>query len=646
MENAVNAVEAAVVSAAGRAEVKRVLAVATVLSVVLAIAVAWVDYLPTNDGPQHIFSAYLQDHLDDTGQGWNRYLDRGALITGSGFDHLLTVLDRILSWRSAFRLAVTGLALAWAWSVLALGASLGSRGRWLGLLGFATSLQWLFYMGLFSYYLATALGFLVLALAFRFGLHGRLPRALIAALLALQTIVHVVPAALTGLTLIVYAWLSSARDAKPRVLLGTVLVGTPAALIAAMALSLTSGGEHLNHYSLSLPFPRQVMLLGRAFVSGPAWRAWPVTLLALGTAVVVMVRWRRHSDARVRTLALAGLGQLALSLGTHLHIEGWEYFNVRFIPNAIIFLALLAPVDWLTPRRPAPARTAAAILVVFSLASMAWGWQHHRFLRRQHADLLAGLEAPLRRRGPRLPLVIEPPPGEPADDWERAIPFVTTNLHVDTLFALQQGGVPAYLFAGAGAVHALTWQHPPDGLAMPPRPGRGNEWRLWEPGARADPSQRARALAHMLSYGPAYEDVIIFGLPEDRVVLRERGFVLDFERGNVTIARFVGCPARVRIEPPAGGLPPTLLLAGWWPDRRPTFSTTLAARASNEAILVAIPQGPCGQIWIRVLFDMDGDGKLSPGDRTCRGSDASAVVQQRVGPGTETVVCAAGDPQP
>jgi hypothetical protein len=623
---------------------RMILAIAALLSMALALAVAWVDYLPTNDGPQHIFSAYLQNHMDDAGRGWNRYLDRGMLVTGSGFDHLLTFLDRFLSWRSAFRVALTGLALAWAWAVLALGASLGPRRRWLGLLGFATALQWQFYMGLFSCYLATALGFLVLAMAFRFGWHRRVSLALMAALLAVQTIVHVVPAVLTGLTLVGYAWLSSVRGARWRVLSRVALVGIPAVLIFAIALLLAGGSEYLNHYSTSLPFARQVALLGRTFVSGPSWRAWPVTLLALATVAVTAVRWRRTTDARKRTLALAGLALLVLALAMPLHIEGWEYFNVRFIPNAIIFLALLAPIDWL--RQPALARAAAAILVVFSLASVAWGWQHNRFLRRQHADLLAGLETPLHRQGPRLPIVMEPPPGEPADDWERTVPYVTTNLHVGALYALEQGGVPAYLFAGAGAIHALTWRHPPEGLAMPPRPSRGHEWQLWEPSARADPALRSRVLAGMLSYGPDHEDVIFFGLPTDHVVLRERGFVSDFERGNVMIARFVGCPARVRIEPPEGGLPPTLLLTGWWPEHRPTYSTTLAARTSNEPIVVPIPQSPCGQIWIRVLFDMDRDGKSSPGDRTCRGADANAVVQHLVGPGTGTVVCTAGDARP
>ena len=621
------------------------LVVAAVLSVALGAAVAWFDYLPTNDGPEHIFAAYLRAHIDQPGRGWSRYLDNAPLVTGSGFVPLLSVLDRFLPWRIAFRVAVTGLVLVWAWAAFALAVSLGPRRRWLGLLGFAAALQWQFYMGLFSCYLSTGLGFLALAVAFRFGLQRRRSLLLLAALLAAQTTLHVVPAVLTGMVLLVYAWLSSDRSARPRTLLFTVLAGAPAGTLALLAVLVSGGSDVRSTYTMYLPLTKQVALLGRAFVSGPAWRAWPLTLLALGAGTASFVRWhRRLGDARERTLALAGLGLLIFAMATPLHIPGWEYFNVRFIPNAMVFLALLTPVEIL--RRPAATHGAAAILVLFSLAAIAWSFAHHGFLRREHADLLAGVATSLHREGPRLPIVLEPPPGEPADEWARVVPFVTTNLHVDALYALEQGGVPAYLFAGESAIHALTWRLPPDGLAMPPHPSRGFEWRLWEPEARNDPAMRTRALAHLLGFGPAHEDVIFYGLPADHAVMRERGFVSDFERGNVMIARFAGCPARVRIEPPEGGLPPTLLLSGWWPDQRPTFSTTLAPRASNEPVVVPIPQSPCGQIWLRVLFDMDRDGKASPGDRTCRGADANSVLLHTVAPGAETVICAASDAQP
>jgi hypothetical protein len=460
---------------------RRLLAVAAALSVALAVAVAWVDYLPTNDGPQHIFSAYLQDHLDDAGRGWNRYLARGALITGSGFDRLLTVLNRLLTWRSAFRVALTGLALVWAWSVMALGASLGTRRRWLGLLGFATALQWLFYMGLFSCYLSTALGFLVLAMAFHFGYQRRPKLVWMAALLATQTIVHVVPAALTGLTLLIHAWLSSKRDDRPRMLMRIILVGTPAILIAAVALGLAGGGEQLNHYRLFLPFTRQVMLLGRAFVSGPPWRAWPVTVLALASGVVVIARWRATPDARERTLVLAGLGQLVLALATHLHIVGWEYFNVRFIPNAIVFLSLLAPVEWF--KRPALARMGAASLAVFSLASIMGRTPPVRCSMRRESDANRVDGDPLLQRSG----IAAPPPaqtgrrrGQPARAWGRG------RSHPGRRRQPRQVASPH----ARGDAHQAAPQDHPSGPQFWPDRGHGRRVRCRPPRGGGPPRRR------------------------------------------------------------------------------------------------------------------------------------------------------------
>jgi hypothetical protein len=621
------------------------LAVALLLSLGLALVVAWFDYLPTNDGPQHIFAAYLQAHLDEAGKGWHRYLDHGPLVTGSGFVTLLGLLDRVLPWRPAFRIAIAALALLWAWSVVALAASLGPRRRWLGLVGFATALQWQFYMGLYSCYLATALGFLVLALAFHFGFARLRILLLLAALFALETTAHVVPAALTGLALVLYAVLSSAGPARMRVLLRTGLACAPAAGISLLAMLVSSDIDQFNHYSTSPPIGQRLALLGRAFVSGPAWRAWPVTMLAVAAAGIGIARWRRaRADARELALLLAGLVLLLLAFATPLHIVGWEFFSVRFTPDAVVFLALLAPIE-LLPRRPW-AWAAPAVLAAFAAAAIAWSFAHHQYLYRQHADFLAGLDAPLHRQGPRLPIFLEPPTGDAPYDWDRTVPFVTTNLHVGPLFSLVQGGVPAYLFAGGGAIHALTWRPPPDGVPMPPRPARGYEWGLWEPAARASPVLRERALAHMLGFAPRYEDVILWGTPADHAALRARGFVPDFARGGLMIARFAGCPTRLRLLPPPEGLPPTLVLSGWWPDSRPTFSTTLAPRPSNEGVELPLAGNPCGAIWVRVLFDVNHDGQMSPGDRICQGADGNAVLRLQVARDTDVVTCAAGESLP
>jgi hypothetical protein len=613
-------------------------------SALLLLAVGWVDYLPTNDGPQHIFAAHALHRLDDPSLGYGRYLEPGGAITDIGFEAVFGTLERFLPWRPAVRITLCLFALGWAWSVLALAAALDRGRRWLGILGFATALQWLLYMGLFSYYLSVALGLGALALAFSRQVWRRRDYLILAGLLAVQASAHVVPTVAVGLTLVMLALFSAPAAARVRALVRMAAAGAPAALIALVVALQTLGSEPMSKYSTMPTLARRASLIGRAFVSGPFWRAWPVVVVAaLGLAGGWRLR-RRGADARERALWIVGALMLLLALATPLHVKGWEYFNVRFAPLAVMFLALLVPFERI--RQHAWRGIAIAALAVYAAGSLGWGWRHNLLLRTAHADLMAGLDAPVRRRGPRLPVILEPPPGEVADEWARDIPFVNSNWQLGALYSVEQGGVPAFLFAGAGGIQDLAWRMPPAGIAMPAKPVRGYEWQLWEPAARADPFARARALNYMLSFGPAYEDVILHGLPGDMAVLRERGYIVDFERNDVAIARFAGCPARVELHAPPGGFPPTLVVAGWAPASNSAFSVVLAPSEDSAVRSVPLPNCPCGDVWIRVLFDMDRNHNASPGDRFCQGADRNAVLLARINAPGAKIVCSAGAPLP
>ena len=613
-------------------------------SALLLLAVGWVDYLPTNDGPQHIFTAHALHRLDDPTLGYGRYLEPGGAITDIGFEAVFGTLERFLPWRHAVRITLCLFALGWAWSVLALAAALDRGRRWLGLLGFATALQWLLYMGLFSYYLSLALGFGVLAFAFSRLVWRRRDYLMLAGLLAAQACAHVVPTVVIGLTLVLLALFSAPAGDRARALVRTAAAGTPAALIALVVAWQTLGNEPINKYSMMPALAARASLMGRAFVSGPSWRAWPVVgVAAIGLAGGWRLR-RRGGDPRERVLWIVGALLLLLAISTPLHIKGWEYFNVRFVPLAVMFLALLVPFERI--RQPAWRRIAITALVVYAAGSLGWGWRHNLRVRAAHADLMAGLDAPVRRSGPRLPVILEPPPGEVADEWARDIPFVNSNWQLGALYSVEQGGVPAFLFAGAGGMQDLAWRQPPAGMAMPAKPVRGYEWQLWEPAARADPLARARALNYMLSFGPGYEDVILHGLPEDMAVLRERGYTADFERNDVAIARFAGCAASLELHAPPGGFPPTLVTAGWFPATNTVFSVVLGSSEDSAVRSVPLTDSPCGDVWVRVLFDMDRNHTASPGDRFCQGADRNAVLLARINAPGAKIVCSAGSPMP
>lgn len=84
------------------------------LVALLALASLWsVDYLPTHDGPQHIFGVHASQRLDDPATGYGRFLEPNLPITGHGFALVFAPFDYWLPWRTATRLALSCLVLAW-----------------------------------------------------------------------------------------------------------------------------------------------------------------------------------------------------------------------------------------------------------------------------------------------------------------------------------------------------------------------------------------------------------------------------------------------------------------------------------------------------------------------------------------------------
>jgi hypothetical protein len=212
------------------------------------------------------------------------------------------------------------------------------------------------------------------------------------------------------------------------------------------------------------------------------------------------------------------------------------------------------------------------------------------------------------------------------------------------LFAVEQGGVPAWSFSELANVHALLWRWPEQQGLRPPRPPRGFEWWLSEPEVANVPGARKAEVSRLLSYAPYYQDVIFYGRPEEVDWLRDRGFVIDFERGGLAIARFRACPAELEIAPGPRGHSATILQFGWTPATEPTFSSTLPAQPeSHEARRWPVPECPCGEVWFRVLFDYDGDGRLSDGDGTCMEARPDGVVAARIlAGGGERIACSPG----
>jgi hypothetical protein len=177
---------------------------------------------------------------------------------------------------------------------------------------------------------------------------------------------------------------------------------------------------------------------------------------------------------------------------------------------------------------------------------------------------------------------------------------------------------------------------------MPPRPSRGFEWQLWEPAVEADPRLREAGLTHYLSYAAPYEDVILHLRARDAELLRQRGFVIDFQQGDFMIARFRGCPFSVTVPTLPERPVPVVIDVGWAPSKRGFFNGGLAADDSQRTL--PIRHSPCGNVWARIHYDMDGNLTPSIGDRVCLGAVAGGFLFHRVEPreGGDNLVCQPG----
>jgi hypothetical protein len=605
------------------ADVRQAAAAGLVLaSVIVAnLAGVWsVDHLPTHDGPQHIFSLHAASRLADPEAGYDRFLRAGLPITNHGFAALYAPFDLWLPWRTATRVALSGMLLLWCAGGVALARALHPRRLWLGALLAGLGFQWSLYMGLFSYYVATALGLGVLAYGVAARHWGMRQRAVLGSLLFLQALLHVFPAIATGGLLLSLGLARATRSERPGELLRCAAMGLPAGLVALVLLAAAPGQSDLAQAGASAAYAPEwpgLWILAKCFAAGPAWRAWPPLLLGLTSAILGWRGWRSR-DAQDRGLLTGGGALLAAAVVLPLDAPGWDFFSVRFLPLGAACLLLTLPLERI--RAPGAAVSAAA-LAVLAIASALWALDYNRTLAARSAPALAGLEADLRRTGPRLALVMDPLLGRPLEDRAALVPYAAPLLNLGQLYATEQGGFPAYTFAISPVTHHVLVRDDA-ARAFPPVPDRNFPVLLAREGGAADTPLRRRLLTYAAAYGAAFEDVILWGHPSDAELLLARGFVADWREGGLLLAHFEGCPLALSLDS-AGALDeddldgPIEVELGWLPlsepARRFRAERDPAAGVGPGSRRIPLPGAPCGPVWIRAR---------TAGGATCRGVDA------------------------
>jgi hypothetical protein len=608
---------------------RTLIATEAALVVWIAFAVGNVAYLPTHDGPQHIYTIHAANHLDASGTGWSDWFEPNLPLSNYGFTVIFSPLDLWLPWQVATRLALTLMAVAWALGAFFFVRAVQPERSWLGVALGAAALQWSLYMGFFSFYAASAFGLFVLAFAFARDSSSARVRFALAALLFLQALMHVMAALLTGLVVATLLGFRAAPGRRLRELFYTAGIGAPAAAVAFAVLWVQSSGadlpaEEIESFALER---RPWWTLGKCLLGGPAWRAWPLTGLAAVALFATLALRRFALRVEDRALFVAGGAFLAAAALLPLHLPSWHFFSVRFLALGVCALVASLPVERICTR--AGRVGLATALAAFAFASTAWALQYNRELAARSEAALAGLAVDLQRDGARLPIVLDPLLGRPFDDAQAAMPYAVPLLNLGKLYAVAQGGFVPFAFVSNPALHPLLLRDEARG-DVPVEADPRIAVALADPQRARDLALRETVTVSMAARGSRSQDVILWGRPEDADHLLWLGFAPDWRRGGLAIARFEGCPLRIRFAPSSALGVADVLTLGWYPARDVThrYDLSRAQRAPDGARVLLVRQS-CGGVWLG--FERE--------DIACAGADSEGRLVVREVRATPEVEC-------
>ncbi len=602
-----------------------ILTLSGLLSLGLIGALLAVDYLPTHDGPQHVFLGFLERHIGDAGRGWDGVFERAPQATSMGFTVLFSAFEAAMSWRAALSASLIVIAMVWAWAFMALCTAAHHKRAMLGVLGFACTLQWALYMGFFSFVLSTAVGFAALALALAEQRWTPVRRLAIGALVTIQAVAHLFPAQQVGLMLLLLvAFRKAPAKTKLREVALLTLMGLPALLITALVLSARTTPIAASQW---LPIADRVRLFGATFVSGPVWRAWAPVLLATG-GIGLTVRAYFKGSARRDDMAMAtfSAGSFLAVLVCPLDLKDWEFFSPRLLPLGTMMGICALPVERLElPKRRAMLVGAA----VLGALSLLWARGYHRELGERCSAALAGLDVPLIRSGPRLVAVLDPFAGPPAGVYESAwrsatVPFVTPLWNLGKLYAVAHGGVTPMTFTSRPRLLPFVMSQEAR-RAFPQVP---DPIEMYDPRILNNPASRRALMDWLGEMGTRFEDFVLYGSPADGDVLVERGYAVDFRKGGLMLGHFEGCPVEIVI-PTKVPFEAPLVIQYSWDRRRPPvteFMIPPGAPTKDGGYAVSPRASLCGRMFYRVALDLDGSNTPTARDRHCADAGPTGFI--------------------
>ncbi len=535
---------------------------ASVLAVLLLVYV--VDYLPTNDGPQHAYVGFLSGHSHE--EPFSRYYARSWPLAQSWYV-VFSNLEALIGWREAYRMAIALTLLSWTLGSAAIVCALPRERRVLILVASIGASQWAVYMGFFPWLCSAGMGLGSIALVMPD--EGDVPRRRrwisMGALLFLASSVHPFGGQLGGAGVLAHTLLAVPRSGWRARLPWLAAVGTfPVIVTVSAAMGVADAALHpvmIGHRSYYPPWADRLRGFSWFYAAGPWYRGWPPVVVAAAGSMAALLRIRKLL-ARERALVLVAALYTTMALLAPRHGSVWQNFSPRFVPPAVLLWSLLLPLERLRER---PRWLVQLVLSAVAAVSIGWAVSYNVRLRESSQPWLAALGKPSTKGNTLLAIVTETVlDGSIAKRKDYEIPYARPHVNTGLIYALDREAVSPYTFAWFPRIHVVL-----DREALPRSPGRDFQDAFFRPRADAE-----MELVRIAGYGSHFDEFLFFGQESGINLLLGLGYEPIHRSERLLLSRFRGCPIELEVTGDLESAPRLTLVVMWEPWPRSVWDET------------------------------------------------------------------------